>query len=180
MHTTETDGRDTLETMARAAAAAGLEYIAITDHSKALAMANGLDEARALAHAARIRASTAAPTAHGAGRHRVRHPADGRMDLADDCLAQLDLVIASVHSALHQEEDEMTAACCAPSSTPGWTSSATRPIACCCGAPLAGAHREGHRRGGRHGVALEINSQPTAWTSRTATPVWRATAACRS
>ena len=52
-HTTETDGRDDIETMARAARDAGLGYLAITDHSKALAMANGLDEHRAIAHAAR-------------------------------------------------------------------------------------------------------------------------------
>src|SRR6185503_1834015 len=50
-HTTTTDGRDDIETMARAAQAAGLKYLAITDHSQSLAMANGLDEARALAHA---------------------------------------------------------------------------------------------------------------------------------
>ena len=55
MHTTESDGRDTVETMVNAAADAGLEYIAITDHSQSLAMANGLDERRALAHAARVR-----------------------------------------------------------------------------------------------------------------------------
>jgi DNA polymerase (family 10) len=56
MHTTESDGRETLESMAAAAHRLGYEYIAITDHSKSLAMANGLDERRALEHAARIRA----------------------------------------------------------------------------------------------------------------------------
>src|SRR5581483_2945677 len=56
MHTTETDGKDDIRAMAEAARAAGLEYIAITDHSQSLAMANGLDEARALAHAERVRA----------------------------------------------------------------------------------------------------------------------------
>ena len=56
MHTTETDGKDDIRTMAVAAREAGLEYIAITDHSQSLAMANGLDERRAIAHAARIRA----------------------------------------------------------------------------------------------------------------------------
>ena len=110
MHTTETDGRDTLETMVRAAAERGLEYIAITDHSRALAMANGMDEARTLAHAARVRALSGRE-----GKLAVLAGvecdilADGRMDLADDCLAALDLVIASVHSALGQSEDEMTA-----------------------------------------------------------------------
>ena len=56
MHTTATDGRDDLETMAAAAHRMGHRYIAITDHSKALAMANGLDERRALEHAGRVRA----------------------------------------------------------------------------------------------------------------------------
>ncbi|MBW8713283.1 MAG: hypothetical protein JF632_04270, partial [Acidobacteria bacterium] len=55
MHTTRTDGRADAETMARAALAAGLEYIAITDHSRAIAMANGLDEAGAIDHARAIR-----------------------------------------------------------------------------------------------------------------------------
>ncbi|MGE3955087.1 MAG: DNA polymerase/3'-5' exonuclease PolX [Vicinamibacterales bacterium] len=108
MHTTETDGRNSIVEMAQAARAAGLEYIAITDHSRNLAMANGLDDARAAAHAARIRAED--------GRHGVRILAgiecdilpDGSMDLSDDCLAQLDIVIASVHSAFNQDRHQMT------------------------------------------------------------------------
>jgi DNA polymerase (family 10) len=109
MHTTETDGRDTLEVMVEAAAARGLDYVAITDHSQNLAMANGMDEERTLAHAARVRALN--------GRHgklallagvECDILADGRMDLADSCLAALDLVIGSVHSALSQSEEEMT------------------------------------------------------------------------
>jgi DNA polymerase (family 10) len=109
MHTTASDGRDTLEEMAAAAARLGHRYIAITDHSKALAMANGLDEGRALAHAAQVRALN--------GRFdgltllagiECDILADGRMDLADDCLAQLDVVIASVHSHFSQDESEMT------------------------------------------------------------------------
>jgi DNA polymerase (family X) len=108
-HTTETDGRDDIETMARAARAAGLEYLAITDHSQALAMANGLDERRALEHARRIREVGARMEGITllAGIECDIHP-DGRMDLADDCLAQLDLVIASVHSAFNQDESQMT------------------------------------------------------------------------
>jgi DNA polymerase (family X) len=109
MHTTATDGRDDLETMAEAAQRLGHRYIAITDHSKALAMANGLDDTRALAHAAAIRALN--------GRFEgltllagieCDILADGRMDLSDDCLAQLDFVIASVHSHHSQEEAQMT------------------------------------------------------------------------
>ena len=55
MHTEATDGRDTIRQMAEAALARGLKYIAITDHSKNLAMTHGLDDARALAHVKRIR-----------------------------------------------------------------------------------------------------------------------------
>jgi DNA polymerase (family 10) len=110
MHTTETDGRDTLEVMAQAAAARGLQYIAITDHSQSLAMANGMSEERALAHAARVRSLNGRYGTLGllAG-VECDILSDGRMDLADDCLAALDLVIASVHSAMSQSEDEMTA-----------------------------------------------------------------------
>ena len=109
MHTTETDGKDDIRAMAEAARAAGLEYIAITDHSQSLAMANGLDERRALDHAARVRAIDA----EGIG---VRLLAgvecdirtDGSLDLADDCLAALDLVIVSVHSGFNQDRQQMT------------------------------------------------------------------------
>jgi DNA polymerase (family X) len=110
MHTTATDGKDDLETMVSAARDAGLEYIAITDHSKALAMTNGLDEARALAHAARIRDLDARMDGIRvlAGIECDILP-DGTLDLADDCLAQLDIVVASVHSAHRQDEPAMTA-----------------------------------------------------------------------
>jgi len=94
---------------AEAAKAAGLEYIAVTDHSRSLAMANGLDERRALDHAARVRAIDAE-------RIGVRLLAgiecdilpDGSLDLADDCLAALDLVVVSVHSAFNQDRRQMT------------------------------------------------------------------------
>ena len=107
-HSTETDGRDSVVDMAIGAHAVGLEYMAVTDHSQSLAMANGLDESRALAHAARVRALD--------GQHGVRLLAgiecdirpDGTMDLADDCLAALDIVVASVHSAFNQDRQQMT------------------------------------------------------------------------
>jgi DNA polymerase (family 10) len=95
--------------MAEAAREAGLEYIAITDHSQALAMANGLDERRAIAHAARIRAIDAEASGVRilAGIECDIRP-DGSLDLADDCLAALDLVVASVHSAFNQDRAQMT------------------------------------------------------------------------
>ena len=108
MHTTETDGKDDIAAMAEAAREAGLEYIAITDHSQSLAMANGLDERRAIDHAKRIRqADKTAGVRLLAGIECDIKP-DGSLDLADDCLAALDLVVASVHSAFNQDRQQMT------------------------------------------------------------------------
>lgn len=109
MHTLETDGRATLEEMAEASRALGYEYIAITDHSKALAMANGLDEKRAVEFAQRVRKLNK----DGLGIHifsglecDIRK--DGELDLAEDALAELDIVVASVHSHMNLEPAEMT------------------------------------------------------------------------
>jgi DNA polymerase (family 10) len=109
MHTTATDGRADAETMARTAQAAGRQYIAITDHSQSLAMANGLDEARALAHARAIRELNGRIEGLTvlAGIECDIRP-DGTMDLADDCLAALDFVVASIHSGFNQEEEQLT------------------------------------------------------------------------
>jgi DNA polymerase (family 10) len=109
MHTVETDGRNTIEEMAEAAKARGYKYMAITDHSKNLAFANGLDDTRAVAHNARIR--EAGKQIEGitifAG-IEVDILADGDLDLSDDVLAQMDLVIASVHSVFNQDSAKMT------------------------------------------------------------------------
>jgi DNA polymerase (family 10) len=111
MHTTATDGRAGALEMAKAAHAAGRSYIAITDHSRALAMADGLDEQRALEHAREVRALNGRSDLEGvtvlAGIEcDIR--ADGTMDLADDCLAELDYVVGSVHSAFNQDPAQMT------------------------------------------------------------------------
>lgn len=107
-HTTASDGRADILTMAKAAKAVGLDYLAITDHSRALAMVEGLDEARALEHAKAVRdASRRAGISLLAGIECEILP-DGKLDLSDDCLAQLDIVVASVHSGFNQEESQMT------------------------------------------------------------------------
>jgi DNA polymerase (family X) len=109
MHTVETDGRNTIEEMAEAAKERGHKYMAITDHSKNLAFANGLDDKRAVEHIQRI---------HEANDNiggitifagiEVDILADGDLDLSNDVLAQMDLVIASVHSVFNQEPVKMT------------------------------------------------------------------------
>jgi len=109
MHTTESDGRATLEEMAEAARQRGYQYIAITDHSKALSMTNGLDEKRVVGFARRVReinrSGLGIRVFSGIECDILK---DGAMDLADDALAELDLVIGSVHSHMNQESDEMT------------------------------------------------------------------------
>jgi len=109
MHTVETDGRNTIEEMAQAAQARGYQYMAITDHSKNLAFANGLTDERALAHIERIRAV-------GKQMKGIRILAgievdiltDGTLDLSDSVLEKMDIVIASVHSQFAQDRDTMT------------------------------------------------------------------------
>jgi DNA polymerase IV (family X) len=155
MHTDATDGRDTIRQMAEAAIARGLAYIAITDHSKNLAMTNGLDDARALAHIQRIRevdaelqqdlaeltealAKDTPPSnsrltplwKHLSSRPEAAHFAagveglafafrilpgievdilgEGQLDLDDSTLAQMDIVVASVHSRFDQPIEQMT------------------------------------------------------------------------
>jgi DNA polymerase (family X) len=111
MHTHESDGRNSIREMAEAAHARGLRYIALTEHSKNLAMARGLDEKRALEHLARIREADRAME----GRIRIFTGievdilGDGAIDLDNEVLAQMDVVIASVHSRFDQPREEMTA-----------------------------------------------------------------------
>jgi DNA polymerase (family X) len=111
MHTHETDGRNSIREMAEAALKLGHRYIAITDHSKNLAMTNGLDEKRALEHIERIREIDREME----GRIRIFTGievdilGDGALDLDDEVLAQMDVVIASIHSRFEQSREEMTA-----------------------------------------------------------------------
>jgi len=109
MHTTASDGRNSIEEMGEAARELGRQYIALTDHSQALAMANGLDEKRTLQQIQKIRAA----------QERVRGirllagievdiKKDGSLDLDNEVLAQLDVVVASVHSYMNLERAEMT------------------------------------------------------------------------
>ena len=109
MHTVETDGKNTIEEMAAAAKERGYQYMAITDHSKNLAFANGLDDKRAVEHIQRIReANKKIDGIKIFAGIEVDILADGDLDLSDDVLAQMDVVIASVHSVFNQESAKMT------------------------------------------------------------------------
>jgi DNA polymerase (family 10) len=108
-HTTASDGQASIEQMAEAALALGYEYLAITDHSKSQAIANGLTAERLLKHVKEI---------HKVGSRlkgitllagcEVDILADGRLDFEDEVLAELDFVVASPHVALKQDEGKAT------------------------------------------------------------------------
>lgn len=109
MHTTVTDGRASLEEMVEAARKRGHSYIAITDHSKRVTMARGLDARRLRQHwknidrlAGRIRGFT---ILKGVEMDILE---DGRMDLPDNVLAEADWVVASIHYGQNQSREKIT------------------------------------------------------------------------
>ncbi|MBI4479801.1 MAG: DNA polymerase/3'-5' exonuclease PolX [Acidobacteria bacterium] len=109
MHSTATDGRCSIREMAEAARARGLQYIAMTDHSKALAMANGMNETRVLAQIKEIgKLNGELEGIRILASSEVDIRQDGSLDLDDEVLAQLDVVVASVHSFMNQSKQQMT------------------------------------------------------------------------
>ncbi|MGC1637940.1 MAG: DNA polymerase/3'-5' exonuclease PolX, partial [Candidatus Acidiferrales bacterium] len=109
MHTTASDGRNSIEEMGKAAAELGYEYIALTDHSKAVTVANGMDEKRTLEQIKKIRAAQArVPEIRLLAGIEVDILKNGKLDLDDEVLAQLDVVVASVHSYMNLGREEMT------------------------------------------------------------------------
>jgi DNA polymerase (family X) len=108
-HTNASDGRNTIEEMAAAAKAAGYEFLAITDHSKAMAMANGLTVERLIKHIEQIhKVSDKLKGITLLAGAEVDILADGRMDYEDDVLKLLDIVIASPHVSLKQDTKKAT------------------------------------------------------------------------
>jgi DNA polymerase (family 10) len=109
MHTVETDGKCSIEEMATAARDRGYKYMAITDHTKNLAMANGLTDERALLHLKKIRdANKKVEGIKILAGAEVDILFDGGLDLSDEVLAQMDIVIASIHSHFNMEPAQMT------------------------------------------------------------------------
>lgn len=107
MHTTASDGRNSIEEMGAAAKALGYEYIALTDHSKAVTVANGMDEKRTLEQIKKIHAAKIPGIRLLAG-IEVDIMKDGSLDLDDEVLSQLDVVVASVHSNMNMPREAMT------------------------------------------------------------------------
>jgi DNA polymerase (family 10) len=109
MHTRWSDGSETAEAMARAAKALGYEYVAITDHSQSLKFVGGVpvEELRANAKTCqRVADRVGIAVLMGT---EVDILPDGRLDYPDEVLAELDVVVASVHSRFTMPRDEMTA-----------------------------------------------------------------------
>ncbi len=109
VHTNESDGSHDLDTLVKAAKNKGYSYIAITDHTKGLGVARGLDEKRL---AKEIKLIDAANEKLAGFRilkgTEIDIRSDGRLDLADEALAGLDIVVASVHSGFKQSQEQMT------------------------------------------------------------------------
>ena len=110
MHTTATDGENTIQEMAAAAAARGLEYIAITDHSKRVSMARGLDETRLMRQWSEIDqfnsdANSPCWVFKGIECDILEN---GDLDISDECLAQADWVTASIHYGQKQPREQIT------------------------------------------------------------------------
>ena len=109
-HTEWSDGRDSIEELARAARDTGRQYIAITEHSAGRGIAHGLDVARLRQQIAEIKALNERLTGlRVLTGTEVDIRADGSLDLPHEILAELDMVTAAVHSAMNQSEEKMTA-----------------------------------------------------------------------
>src|ERR1700691_4864124 len=109
MHTTASDGKNSIEEMGQAARALGYDYIALTDHSQAVTVANGLDEKRTLEQIKKIHAAQErVPGIRLLAGIEVDIKKNGTLDLDNEVLAQLDVVVASVHSFMNMESAAMT------------------------------------------------------------------------
>jgi DNA polymerase (family X) len=109
MHTTASDGRNSIEEMGEAAKKLGYEYIALTDHSKAVTVANGMDDKRTLAQIKKIRAAQErVPGIRLLAGIEVDILKNGSLDLSNEVLAQLDVVVASIHSFMNLDREAMT------------------------------------------------------------------------
>ena len=109
LHSEWSDGNDSIELMVEAAAAQGYEYMALTDHSQGLGVANGLTVERLESQIRLLREMQEKYVITILCGSECDIRASGEMDFPDEMLAQLDVVVASVHSAMGQDQATMTA-----------------------------------------------------------------------
>lgn len=161
-HSNWSDGAVTILEMARAAQARGLEYLLLSDHSRALSVANGLDADRVRAQKAEVAAANQALSGF-----RVLHGievdilSDGSLDLPIDLLQELDLVVASIHSGLRQSREQITRRTLAAIES-GGVHIIAHPTGRLLGQrePFEVDLEAVFAAAARHGVALEINAHP--------------------
>jgi DNA polymerase (family 10) len=162
MHTTASDGKNSIEEMAEAARRLGYQYIALTDHSKAVTVANGLDEKRVLEQIRKIReAQKRFDDIRLLAGIEVDILKDGRLDLDSEVLAQLDVVVCSVHSYMNLDRAAMTDRLLAAIENP-YTQILAHPTGRLLlrRDPFEFDMEKLLEAARRHGVALECNSYP--------------------
>ena len=161
-HTNATDGHHSVDALVAAAAARGYEYVAVTDHSRATRVAGGLTADELLAHVGKIRATAKqhARIVVLAGSECDILP-DGRLDYPDRVLAELDLVVAAVHTRFKQSKREMTKRICTALAHPH-VHVLAHPTGRLLGErdPYDVDLDEVLRTAKRHGKAVEVNGYP--------------------
>ncbi|HEX9021658.1 MAG TPA: DNA polymerase/3'-5' exonuclease PolX [Nitrospirota bacterium] len=162
VHTKWSDGSHDLDTVVQAARKKGYDYIAITDHTKGLGVAHGLDEKRL---AEEIRLIDAANKKKAGFRilkgTEIDIRSDGRLDLADDALAGLDIVVASIHSGFRQTGEQITKRILAAIRNP-YVGVIAHPTGRLIGERDAYAvdMEAVLREAAKYGVAMEVNAYP--------------------
>ncbi len=162
VHTKESDGSHDLDTMVQAARKKGYQYIAITDHTKGLGVARGLDEKRLAEEIKRIDEANKKLVGFKILKGtEIDIRSDGRLDLADEALEALDIVVASVHSGFKQTQEQITKRILSAIRNP-YVSVIAHPTGRLIGERDAYAvdMEAVLREAAKYGVAMEVNANP--------------------
>ncbi len=162
VHTKESDGSHDLDTLVQAAKKKGYTYIAITDHTKGLGVAHGLDEKRLAEQIKLIDAVNEKLTGFRILKGtEIDIRSNGRLDLADEALAGLDIVVASIHSGFKQSQEQITKRIISAIRNP-CVSVIAHPTGRLIGERDAYAVDMGAvlKEAAKYGVAMEVNAYP--------------------